>query len=322
MKILTRPLLIPCFLTAILSALFSCSSEQNIDHSLKAHSNCFSTFKDPFWLGQFAKYLINQNIDGSKEILDSIDSKMKKDPQSTSPSAMHNLGMLRSYFKDLSSSNSSAKDGSHLPFKPINNNDVLVIDLKKENLPQVEVQERPPIKQAFWNLWPIPESMHLRNYPLYRGDEVFTQMSFSRNILAEDSPLWPRLNELFSKGMFILKKDRAMPLHKDVYEHTIDSSSSIFISSSKDFYVALDFGRNQKIAWSAVLEFRGDGIDVVATGKYFDSLPFSDAMPALMPLEKEVSIANGVDAHNIRGIWLLDNTGRVVFIKNPNFKEI
>lgn len=296
----------------------SCSDAVNQYESSFKSAHCSGSLKDA-WLRQLASHFISQNVHSRETIAELLDAKLAGKTNLGPEIPATKLQQLHSYFQDIITPQKGPFDGSSMPSKEIGDH-VLVITPPEHSRIAQQRRKWPRLHEAYWNGWIIPQRTQVENFPLYRGDKIFTQMSFSRNILAQDSPLWPRLSELFSKGMYIDIQSVHHPLHQDVFEHTIDSSHSKFIASSKDFHIATEFGLNPAQGWSAIIEFRGDGIDVAATGRYFEKLAFLRAMPALMGQEKEVAIPYGVEAHNIRGLWLIGNNGQQVFIQNPNFK--
>lgn len=298
----------------------ACRNEYNEPYRPSISSFCQTPLKEA-WLRHLASHFVSQDFNGRQELLEALDKRLQNGTDKAikpgdNASAVYKL---KGYFDDILNPKPANYDGSSLGFRSISK-DVLVlrVESKLNEKPKNWSQE---IKEVYWNLWPIPQHLKVTNYPLFRGDKIFTEIGHSKNILAHDSPLWLRVQEIFANGFYINKKSDQVYLHQDVFEHTIDSSSSKFIASTKDFEVASEFGLDDSTGWSGVLEFRGEGIDIVATGDYFSALGFLRAMPALSTREKEVAILYGVKAKDIRGLWLTDLKGRSVFIANPNFDE-
>jgi hypothetical protein len=278
-------------------------------------------------LRQLAAHFVSQDLTERRAIFQTLDEGIKAQTSqehgalANSVSAVHKL---KSYFDDILNPKPFIEDGRSRKFRVISK-DVLLLPFATEAGRKARAWPAKPLpgdrNEAYWQSWPIPRHLQVVNYPLYRGDKAFAQMGQAHNILAEESPLWAMLDDIFVNGFYIDENAVQRFLHHDVFEHSIDSSSSAFISSSKDFQVASDFGLDKSTGWSGVLEFRGQGIDVVATSEYFSRLRFLRVLSALSPHENEVAVSYGVKADQIRGLWLIDPSGRSLFIANPNFVE-
>lgn len=314
-----------CFLITVICLVGSCRNAET-KPSLHSNSSFCQSALAPSLLRQLASHFVSQDLTGQRVIFETFDESIRaQKPQNHD--ALENRGSavykLKGYFDDILNPKPFIEDGRSKKFQVISN-DVLVLPFatktgrKAKDWPKALPSDR---TEAYWQSWPIPRHLQVVNYPLYRGDKVFAQIGQTRNILADDSPLWEMLDDIFVNGFYITENAVQRFFHNDVFEHTIDSSSSTFISSSKNFEVASDFGLDQSTGWSGVLEFRGQGIDVVATSEYFSRLGFLQVLSALSPLEHEVAISHGVKAYQIRGLWLLDRSGRRVFISNPNYVE-
>jgi hypothetical protein len=320
---LLRPL---CFLIVVVCLTGACRNSGNEPYLQSNSSFCQSAFT-PSLLRQLASHFVSQDLRGRRAIFDTLDESIKAQ-KVQGHEALDNSGSavykLKGYFDDILNPKPFREDGRSRKFRVISN-DVLVLPFATKGglKPKAWPTELLPSdrSEAYWQSWPIPRHLQVVNYPLYRGDKVFTQMGQSQSILADDSPLWDLLDDIFLNGFYIADSAGQRFFHHDVFEHSIDSSSSTFISSSKDFEVASDFGLDKSTGWSGVLEFRGQGIDVVATSEYFSRLGFLRSLPGLSPREKEVALSYGVMAYQIKGLWLIDRSGRKVFIPNPNFVE-
>jgi hypothetical protein len=230
------------------------------------------------------------------------------------------LQNLIKYFKDV---NLNAPGLAEVHDQPVRDTfDGRINRMIAHNTPPVEHFHLSDEMPALWQDLLIPEHLMVRNYPLYRGDGRLVGNSISEQSLFETGSLfWQNIHKLFSKGSYVTFEGVDRNLHRDVYHHSIDNSFSGLLSSSKDFFAAARFGKLSGTPWSAIIEFRGSGVDVVKTAKYFEKLVFLGLSRSLFPDEKEVSIIHGIHAENIKGVWLMRAGFGMYFIENPNFSN-
>lgn len=229
----------------------------------------------------------------------------------------HPFHRILHHWQEIIEPKASAVDGRHIPMAYLGDAERLKIGQVPDPIPPKWVS----IKEPLWNGMPIPESAKVKHYPLFRGDNLLIdfKMRTKEKLFQQDSLLWERLRKLFSEGMSADDKPYVSRLHKDVHIHTLQSFGSAFLASSTFFQNARDFGRKPGTPWSAMIEFRGDGVDVNAASRYFENLAFLNIAKARFPLEMEVAVNYGVDPRHIRAVWLVHTSGKLYYVLNPNF---
>lgn len=284
-------------------------------------SRCVSAFLD-VRLSQLARKFVKLTDNEQMDLIKILETQL----QPLMQNGVHlgfrvqDLQNLIKYFKDVKSKVPGLAEVHDLPFRDAF--DGRINRMIAHNTPPVEHFNLPDEMPALWQDLLIPEHLMVRNYPLYRGDGRLVGNSISEQSLFETGSLfWQNIHKLFSKGSYVTFEGVDRNLHRDVYHHSIDNSFSGLLSSSKDFFAAARFGKLSGTPWSAIIEFRGSGVDVVKTAKYFEKLAFLGLSRSLFPDEKEVSVIHGIHAENIKGVWLIRAGFGMYFIENPNFSN-
>lgn len=236
---------------------------------------------------------------------------------------------LLEYLEDAESSAASALDGAHLPFRALEDREwkVLIFD-SPELLGQKKAHRLVLQKDVHWSGYLIPKHLMVKNYPLFRGSRhLAASLSSLDELTQADSPVFSALKDLFTIGLENPNRSFNSP-KSDVFQHTLSSDNSRFLSSSMDFRVATRFSIDPENVWSAVVEFRGVGVDVNKTSAYFSQYSFLSAGRAHHQIEREIVVtASRIQAHDIRGVWFFRNKpdkasqDRQVFIPNPNYQS-
>ncbi len=229
----------------------------------------------------------------------------------------HPFHRLLNYWQNIIEPSTSAVDGRHIPMAYLGDAEAHAISQVPDVVPPTWIS----LKEPLWNGMPVPESAKVKQYPLFRGENLLIdlKMRTKEKLFQEDSLLWKRLRKLFSEGMSANDKPYISRLHNDAHLHTLESSGSAFLASSIFFQNARDFGRKPGTPWSAMIEFRGDGVNVNEASKYFENLAFLNIAKARFPLEMEVAVNYGVDPRHIRAVWLVHTSGKLYYVLNPNF---
>lgn len=224
---------------------------------------------------------------------------------------------LLNYWRDVTEQRSAEVDGRHIAMAYLGDASPLSIG----GVPDAPPPAWKAIKEPLWNGLPVPPSAKVKNYPLFRGENRLIDFKMAKNgqLFHEDSLVWKRLNDLFSQGKSAAHKTHISALHSDVFIHSLDSFGSAFIGSTTFFQNARDFGRKSGTNWSAIIEFRGDGVDVNEVSRYFEKIPLLNASKARFPLEMEVAINYGIDPRSIRAVWFIHKSAKMYYVLNPNF---
>lgn len=226
------------------------------------------------------------------------------------------LKQLARYFSDITDSSKEPLSGAYL--QVMNSNKAnKVIELEIGALDTRSVNET---VTPFWSGYAIPESVYVRDYPLYRGEQsLIEELGSSLEPLNEK--ILVNIERLFTSGMSLKKLEGDRYFYRpDAFLHSLDSSQSELLSSSTNFDVARRFGIKAGSKWSAVIEFRGYGVDINKADYYFSQFEFLKTGSSMHSSEFEVAINQTVQPSQIRGVWLINGRDEKILIKNPNYK--
>lgn len=293
---------------ACISLFLACRGETSSQLSGKLSHRCLDEKKISFLLKKFRqsdqKYrtAILSNIESSEAYI-------------TAP-PRSSIRQLAAYFSDMVNSQANKgqanADFSRQPWREVS------ASFTPSDIPPKEAIPYRLGRPVLWNGLPIPSKFTRQQNALYRGD-----------IDLLPDPLQPlkstaNIRKIFSQGILIDRKGLMHPasLHGDLFKHTMNSIYSSLLSASKDFNIATQFGFDKYQLSSAIIEFRGTGIDIHRLSRYFDNLPALGAPKSTIPREKEFTITEHIPAGDIRGLWIINSDGEEVFMKNPNWQEI
>lgn len=229
---------------------------------------------------------------------------------------------LLEYFSDSVDPNLAPVDGSQIQFRSASHVRNITID---GVAPSDRIFDNSAVADLYWSGYLIPQHMMVKNYPLFRGNRELISTSFDfYDEIDPKSEFAQKLQKLFSYGLQT-KKSAGNSQHQDIFLHTLDSENSSFLASTMDFETALRFGIDPDSQISAVVEFRGIGVDVNKTSAYFDSYSFLKAGKSQTPFEREIVVTSDILPKDIRGVWVFTNKlifgNKQVFIANPNFEK-
>lgn len=290
--------------------LSSCREKDNIKTASNRLTSCFSktqTSRLQRLAEHFSRLSDKQRLRMQQRLDRSLENHLLP--------AKSNIINLSNYFRDVTEQSQYALDGSDVRTRSLND-DIKVVELEMNRPEDVSVE----IIETFWSGYALPDSLFVKNFPLFRGD---------KSLLAEfrdnGSPLSEKnlqsIKSLFSEGLSLKKLQGTDYFdNADAFLHSLDSSRSQLLSSSTNFEVAKRFGIVPGGTWSAVIEFRGYGVDINKAAYYFSQFDFLNAGTSKYNTELEIAVSRSVPPSQIKGVWLMSADGETIFIKNPLFK--
>jgi len=228
--------------------------------------------------------------------------------------AKSKISKLSNYFRDVTDQNQHPLDGSGVSTRSVDD-DIQIVGIEVGRLENVSIE----IIEPFWSGYALPDVLFVKNFPLFRGDQ-----SLVASLLDSGSPLSEKnlksIKSLFAEGLSLKKLQGTDYFdNADAFLHSLDSSRSQLLSSSTNFEVARRFGIVPGAKWSAIIEFRGYGVDINKAAYYFSQFDFLNVGTSIYNTELEIAVSRSVPPTKIKGVWLISAAGETIFIKNSNY---